>query len=111
MIGPPPAVVILYRHPLLGEGIGRIVLAETGAPVTVVPAGDRAAVAAALALAPAVIIVEGPQALSERDLAELDPGAVLIDVGAAMSTGTARPAPGASLECILSAIRNRVARR
>lgn len=98
-------VVVACTHSLLGEGIGKIVLIETGAAVTVVPAGDRLAVEAALAGDPAVVIFEGGQDLSERDLAQLVPRAVLIDVSTAMSTATEPPAPAVGLDRILLAIR------
>jgi hypothetical protein len=96
-------VVVLYEHPLLGEGIARILLVETDAEVAVAPAGDRCAVEAALARDPSVVIFE--RGRCELDRARLAPHAVLIDVSAAMSTGRDVSAAAADLEGIILAAR------
>lgn len=96
-------VVVLYEHPLLGEGIARILLVETGAEVAVAPAGDRCAMEAALARDPSVVIFE--RGGRELDWARLAPHAVLIDVTSATSTGTDVSAVTADLEGIILAVR------
>jgi hypothetical protein len=99
-------VAILYEHSLLGEGVARIVRAETGVEVAIAPARDRQAVEAILADDPGVVIFECCQGLCERELARLVPHAVLIDVSAAMSTGTAAPESTMKLDRIILAIRD-----
>lgn len=81
----PPAqrtrVMILYTHPLLGEGIARLLASEPGLQVIPVPAGEAELVQQTLALAPEVIIFERSQPDRAVEILESVPGALLIDVG------------------------------
>lgn len=96
-------VVVLYEHPLLGEGIARfIVLAETGVEVVTARAGDRSAARGALARDPDVVICEC--ARCELDVAGLAPHARVIDVSPSMSTGNVAP-PTTCMETIIAAVR------
>jgi len=54
----PRPVVILYEHALLGEGLARYVLAQTGVEPLIAPTHAPEAVSAALATNPAVVIFE-----------------------------------------------------
>jgi hypothetical protein len=99
------SVVILYEHALLGEGIARHVLAQSGVEATVARAHDLEAVTAALAFDPAVVIFELSTPLQQGDLATLAPHAVLIDVSAAVGRGWTVSPPAAGLERILEAVR------
>ena len=87
-------VVLLYVHALLGEGIASYVTAETGVPVHAVSALDHDAVVSALADHPRVVIFERAAGVELADLTCQAPGAVLIDVSGAVTTGTPIPEQG-----------------
>jgi DNA-binding NarL/FixJ family response regulator len=74
-------VVILYAHPLLGEGIGRILRAEPGLEVELVSLDDAGEAARALAADPDVVILERTAQRQALDLLPTAPGALFIDVG------------------------------
>jgi hypothetical protein len=100
------AVVLLYVHPLLGEGIAAYVTSETGVPVSAVSALDHEAVSAALAAHPRVVIFERAAGVDLADLTCQAPGAVLIDVSAAVMSGTPIPEQGQppAVETIVHAV-------
>jgi hypothetical protein len=50
--------VVLYAHPLLGEGLASLLTAQVGVGVTAIDHRDAAACIAALALQPDLVIVE-----------------------------------------------------
>jgi DNA-binding NarL/FixJ family response regulator len=54
----PVKVLVLYSHPLMGEGLGRMLEAEPGIVVYAVDIAEQTAVDEALAQEPAVIVVE-----------------------------------------------------
>lgn len=99
-------VVLLYVHPLLGEGIASHVQSETGVEVQAVSAADRNAVAKALAGDPRVIIYERSPIVESLDLAELAPHAVLIDVTDTVGLGPVPKAPyvPTSAESLIAAV-------
>ena len=99
-------VVLLYVHALLGEGIASYVTAETGVPVHAVSALDHDAVVSALADHPRVVIFERTAGVELADLTCQAPGAVLIDVSAAVTTGTPIPEQGQApaVETIVHAV-------
>lgn len=99
-------VAVLHEHPLLGEGIARILSVETDSEVSVVSVGDRCAVEAVLARKPSVVIFEGSQC--ERDCRRLVPQAILIDVTSAMSTRTDPSVAPLDLKGIMLAARGDV---
>lgn len=74
-------VVILYAHPLLGEGLGRLLAGHPDLDVALVLISERAQAEAALAGSPDVVIMERTPPLQAMDLMPLAPGALLIDVG------------------------------
>jgi hypothetical protein len=90
---------------LLGEGIGRYLLAQTGIQAKVASANDLEAVTSAMALGPAVVIFELIEPLQQVDLTTLAPHAVLIDVSTVVTRGSAVSPDAAGLERILQAVR------
>jgi DNA-binding NarL/FixJ family response regulator len=100
-------VVILYEHPLLGEGIAKYLRAQAGVEATVVSAYDAAAVISALALDPGVVIFELHDPLQQVGLAVLAPNAVLIDVSTVITRGFGGSQCVAGLEQILQAVGDR----
>lgn len=96
-------VVILYEHPLLGEGLAKYLRARAGVEATVASARDSQAVTSALALDPGVVIFELSDPIRQVGLAAIVPRAVLIDVSTVITRGTVI-SPGAGLEQILQAV-------
>ena len=97
-------VVILYEHPLLGEGIAKFLRARAGVEATVASAFDATAVTSALSLDPAVVIFELSDPLQQVGLSALAPNAVLIDVSTVVTRGTAADRCDAGLEQILEVV-------
>ena len=91
MQGPSPVrVVILYVHPLLGEGLARLLSAEPGIAAAAISEDDPAGTAAALASRPDVVIVEsGEAAMSPHVSGDGSPPVLLfVDIdGAAGARG------------------------
>lgn len=54
----PVRVLVLYSHPLMGEGLGQMLAAEAGVVVEAVDVTDDDRLCAALATVPDVIVVE-----------------------------------------------------
>jgi len=100
------SVVILYEHALLGEGIAKHLRTKTGVEATVASTRQPEAVTAALALGPAVVIFESSDPFNEFDLTTLAPNAVLIDLSAVITRGSAPSSSPAGLEQILAAVRD-----
>ena len=65
-------VVILYLHPLLGEGLAKLLLAEPGIAVTAIREDDAVGAAVALAGRPDVVVEE--RAGGARSATHLEPG-------------------------------------
>lgn len=102
-------VVILYEHPLLGEGIAKYLRAQTGVEAMIASADDLDAVAAALACGPAVVIFEQTDTLQQVALATRAPRAVLIDVSAVVTRGPVVSSDVAGLERVLKTVRSCIA--
>jgi DNA-binding NarL/FixJ family response regulator len=98
-------VAILYEHALLGEGIAKYLRAQIGVEATLGSADDPAAVTAALATEPDVVIFESNDPFQQFELTTLVPHAVLIDLSTVITRGSALTACDAGLEQILQAIR------
>ncbi len=77
----PTSVVILYAHPLLGEGLAHLLSVEPGLHVVPVSIADAERAEWALAAGPDVVIVEHRQHPSAVDLLKLAPNALLIELG------------------------------
>lgn len=76
----PVRVVVLYSHPLMGEGLERMLAAEPGIVVYAVDISDPAAVDQALAEEPAVIVVEEGGLVDAADIVRRSSCAVVLDV-------------------------------
>jgi hypothetical protein len=74
-------VVILYEHPLLGEGLERLLRAEAGLRVELVHVDSLDVARCALDPSPDVVILERCPPVQALDLLRLAPDALFIDVG------------------------------
>lgn len=73
-------VLVLYSHPLMGEGLGRMLADEPGIVADAVDISIPGAVDAALAAAPDVIIVEEGGPLDAADIVRRSTCSVVLDV-------------------------------
>jgi hypothetical protein len=73
-------VLVLYSHPLMGEGLGRMLAAEPGVIVDAVDIGEADAVSAALAAEPEVIVVEEGGAVDAADVMRRSHASLVLDV-------------------------------
>ena len=80
---PPVRLAIIYDHPLLGEGVGRMLGREPGLDVQFVAACDPAAVDAVLRAAPEMIVVERSSGLDPLEILRRTPDTLIIEVGIA----------------------------
>lgn len=76
----PVRVLVLYSHPLMGEGLQRMLAAEPGVVVDAVDSAISLAVDEALAREPAVIVVEEGGALDAADVMRRSDCPVVLDV-------------------------------
>ncbi len=76
----PVRVLVLYSHPLMGEGLGRMLAAEPGVSVDAVDIAETCAVDEALAREPAVIVVEEGGAVDAADVMRRSNCPVVLDV-------------------------------
>lgn len=77
----PISVLILYTHPLLGEGLAEMLAADPSLDVVAIPAGDAERTECALATSPQVIIFERGNPDRAVEILERVPNALIIDVG------------------------------
>ena len=73
-------VLVLYSHPLMGEGLGRMLADEPGIVAATVDISAPGAVEAALAAAPDLIIVEEGGPLDAADIFRRSTCSVVLDV-------------------------------
>ena len=73
-------VLLLYSHPLMGEGLLKMLAAEPGVVVDAVDIGITEAVDAAIALDPDVIVVEEGGAVDAADVVRRSDCPVVLDV-------------------------------
>jgi DNA-binding NarL/FixJ family response regulator len=73
-------VLLLYSHPLMGEGLGKMLAAEPGVTVDAVDIGITEAVDAAIARDPDVIVVEEGGAVDAADVVRRSNCPVVLDV-------------------------------
>lgn len=76
----PVRVLVLYSHPLMGEGLGRMLAEEPGVVVDAVDIAEGHAVDEALAREPAVIVVEEGGAVDAADIVRRSNCRVVLDV-------------------------------
>ena len=74
-------IVILYSHPLLGEGIAQLLSAHSGLEVELVAVDDGGATRTALEANPDVVILERNSHVQALELLRMAPSALFIDVG------------------------------
>ena len=105
-------VVILYLHPLLGEGLARLLAAEPGIQVTAVREDDDTGAAMALAGRPDVVVEErGGGARSARCLEpDFAPLRLFVGIDGTGCTGDDEPMT-VDPELILRAVRTLKQRR
>jgi len=75
------SIVVLYRHPLLGEGIGQMLAAEPGVQVSYVPCSRSDPLEAAAAGHPDMLVVERCGCFDAPQLLDRFPEALVIDIG------------------------------
>ena len=109
----PISVVILYTHPLLGEGLVGLLGTEPGLDIGAVRTDDVEAVESALAASPQVIIFERGDPDRAVEILELVPDALIIDVaiGPGPTFAYRRDEISAVPDSILAAIRQASSRR
>ena len=109
----PDRVVVLYSHPLLGEGLGRMLAAEPGLVVTTVSQGTIEALDEALECNPDVVVFEEGGPIGVLDVLRRSGATVVIDVDITSSTAwtlqrhALRSAPAEVLGAIRDAIAGR----
>ncbi len=81
MDSPSVRLAILYDHPLLGEGIGRMLDREPGLEVAYVEASDASTVGAAIAGRPDMIVVERSSGIDALEILRATPATLVIEVG------------------------------
>lgn len=82
----PDRVVVLYSHPLLGEGLGRMLAAEPGLLVTTVDLGTIEALDEALAANPNVVVFEEGGPIGILDVLRRSGVSMVVDVDINSST-------------------------
>jgi DNA-binding NarL/FixJ family response regulator len=106
-------VAIICAHPLLGEGIARLLAAEPGMEVLAAPPRDTDTALGVLAAGPDVVIFEPGGLLHELDLPVKAPHALLIDVSMGSGpcpTGDARRSGPEEIIRVLRRLRTTAAR-
>jgi hypothetical protein len=73
-------VAVIYRHPLLGEGIGRMLAAERDLDVTQAPCEDTARTAAAVRGDQDVIVLERDCRISSAEILGASPDTLVIEM-------------------------------
>ena len=73
-------VLVLYSHPLMGEGLGRMLSAEPGIEVESADVAEPCAVALALSHEPDVVIVEEGGPLDAADIVRRSRCSLVLDV-------------------------------
>jgi hypothetical protein len=71
---------VLYSHPLMGEGLSRMLADEAGMVVEAVDVSEEAAVAIALASEPAVVVLEEGGNVDAADIVRRSGCALVLDV-------------------------------
>jgi chemotaxis response regulator CheB len=83
----PVRVLVLYSHPLMGEGLERMLSSEQGITVDAVDVGETAAVDEALAREPGVIVVEEGGSMDAADIMRRSNCPIVLDVDITTSQG------------------------
>lgn len=113
MTAGPDRIVVLYRHPLLGEGLGRMLALEPGLVVTTVSLGTIAELDEALAAQPDVVVFEEGGPIGLLEVLRRSEASVVVDVDIRSSTAwtfqrrALRSAPDEVLGAIREALQDR----
>jgi DNA-binding NarL/FixJ family response regulator len=101
-------VVVLYSHPLLGEGLGRMLAAEPDMAVTTVSLDTMDALDAALAASPDVVVFEEGGPIGILEVLRRSGATVVVDVDITSSTAWTlrRQSMRSDPEEVLGAIRD-----
>jgi hypothetical protein len=107
----PDRLVVLYSHPLLGEGLGRMLASEPGLVVTTVSLGTLDALDEALAGEPDVVVFEEGGPIGILDVMRRTGARVIVDVDITSSTAWTlrRQALRSAPDEVLGAIREALA--
>ena len=73
-------VLLLYSHPLMGEGLGRMLSAEPGIELECADMSQASVVTAALAREPEVVIIEEGGPVDAADVVRRCKASVVLDV-------------------------------
>jgi hypothetical protein len=76
----PVRLAILYDHPLLGEGIGRMLDLEPDLDVDFVESGDAFQVATAIATHPDMVLIERSSGIDALEVLRQTPDSLVIEV-------------------------------
>jgi len=103
----PTRILVLFSHPLLGEGLSRMLATEPGVAVDTVDVACPSAVAAAIAAEPAVIVLEegGPLDAAELMRRSRCPVVLDVDITTANAWRLRRESIASRPEDVLAAIR------
>ena len=80
MAAEPVRVLVLYSHPLMGEGLSRMLAAEPGVIVDIIDTTVPGAVDEALAREPGVIVIEEGGLVDAGDIVRRSNCPVVMDV-------------------------------
>lgn len=108
----PVRVLVLYSHPLMGQGLERMLAAESGVSVQAVDIAEPDAVAEALASEPAVVILEEGGAVDAADVVRRSHCCLVLDVDITTTSGVVlrRETFAAGPDVLLATIRGVVVR-
>jgi hypothetical protein len=108
----PVRVLVLYSHPLMGEGLERMLAAESGVSVDAVDIAQPDAVAAALASEPTIVVLEEGGAVDAADVVRRSHCCLVLDVDITTTSGVVlrRETFAAGPDAVLASIRQVVSR-
>jgi hypothetical protein len=76
----PVRVAIMYDHPLLGEGVGRMLGLEPGLDIDFVETRDRTQVDAVIGSLPDMVVVERSSGVDALEILRRSPNTLVIEV-------------------------------
>jgi DNA-binding NarL/FixJ family response regulator len=76
----PVRLAIVYDHPLLGEGVGRMLALEPDLDIEFVEAGNRGRVDAAIDSRPDMVLIERSSGIDALEVLRRTPDSLVIEV-------------------------------
>jgi hypothetical protein len=76
----PVRLAILYDHPLLGEGVGRMLALEPGLDIEFVESGNGSRVDAAIDSRPDMVLIERSSGIDALEVLRRTPDSLVIEV-------------------------------